>query len=139
MERVGLRKVTSYTELNAHWFAEPARGLTSARTAAEFPEPIDLAVTSPTALARQAVPVAAGGCWVFTLEEPLLAPRVPGESGDDVIARIAQALRGVSAYDASTPLVIFDSLDILGASVFVLDEEGLARAADRLEQILPLQ
>lgn len=110
----------------------------AARTAAEAPEPIDLAVTSPTALARQAVPVAVGGRWVLTVEEPLLAPRAPGESGDDVIARIAQALRGVSAYDASAPLVIFDSLDILGASVFVLDEHGLGRAADRLEALLPL-
>jgi hypothetical protein len=51
---------------------------------------------------------------------------------------VAQALRGVRAYDASAPLVIFDSLDILGASVFVLDEDGLAQAADRLEALLPL-
>jgi hypothetical protein len=110
----------------------------AARAAAEAPEPIDLVVTSPTALARQAVTVAVGGRWVFTVEEPLLAPRVPGESGDDVIARVAQALRGVSAYDASAPLVILDSLDILGASVLVLDEDGLARTADRLEALLPL-
>jgi hypothetical protein len=115
-----------------------ARAADSAeRTAAEAPEPIDLVVTSPTVLARQALPDAVGGRWVFTVEEPLLAPLVPGESGDDVIARVAQALRGVSAYDASAPLVIFDSLDILGASVFVLDEDGLARAADRLEALLP--
>lgn len=110
----------------------------AARAAAESPEPIDLVVTSPTALARQAVAVAVAGRWVFTVEEPLLAPRAPAESGADVIARVAQALRGVSAYDASTPLVIFDSLDILGASVFVLDEDGLARTADRLEALLPL-
>jgi hypothetical protein len=110
----------------------------AARTAAESPEPIDLVVTSPTALARQAVTVAVGGRWVFTVEEPLLAPRVPGESGGDVIARVAQALRGVRAYDSSATLVICDSLDILGASVFVLDEDGLARAADRLEALLPL-
>jgi hypothetical protein len=110
----------------------------AAGTAAEAPEPIDLVVVSPTALARQAVPVAVGGRWVFTVEEPLLALRVPAESGADVIARVAQALRGVSAYDANAPLVIFDSLDILGASVFVLDENGLARTADRLEALLPL-
>ena len=97
----------------------------AARIAAGAPEQIDLVVTSPTALARRAVTVAVGGRWVFTVEEPLLAPRVRGESGDDVIARAAQALRGVSAYDASAPLIIFDSLDILGASVFVLDEDGL--------------
>jgi hypothetical protein len=110
----------------------------AARIAAEAPEPIDLVVTSPTPLARQAVPVAVGDRWVFTVEEPLLVPRLPSESGGDVIARVAQALRGVRAYDASAPLVIFDSLDILGASVFVLDEDGLARAADTLEALLPL-
>ena len=109
----------------------------AARVAAESPEPIDLVVMSPTALARQAVSVVVEG-WVFTIEEPLLAPLVPGESGDDVIARVAQALRGVSVYDATAPLVIVDSLDILGASVFVLDEHGLARAVDRLESLLPL-
>jgi hypothetical protein len=110
----------------------------AARTAAEVPERIDLVVTSPTALARQAVPVAVGDRWVFTVEEPLLGPRVRGETGGDVIARVAQALRGVPAYDSSAPLVICDSLDILGASVFVLDEDGVARAADGLEALLPL-
>jgi hypothetical protein len=110
----------------------------AARAAAEAPEPIDFVVTSPTALARQAVPVAVGGRWVLTVEEPLLAPRVPAESGADVIARVAQALRSVRAYDSNALLVIFDSLDILGASVFVLDEDGLARTADRLEALLPL-
>ena len=110
----------------------------AARTAAEAPEPIDLVVTSPTALARQAAPVIVGGRWVFTVEEPLIAPRVPAETGEDVIARVAQALRGIPAYDASAPLVICDSLDILGASVFVLDEDGLVSMADRLEALLPL-
>jgi hypothetical protein len=109
-----------------------------ARSAAAGTEPIDLVITSPTEPARQAVQVAVGGRWVATIEEPLLAPRVPGETGDDVIARVAQALRGVGAYDASAPLVICDSLDILGASVFVLDEDGLERAANRLEALLPL-
>ncbi len=125
--------------INRRFLLASARAAESAaRTAAEAPEPIDLVVTSPTALARKAVPVAVGGRWVFTVDEPLFAPRAPGESGADVIARVAHALRGVSAYDASAPLVIFDSLDILGASVFVLDEDGLAQAADRLEALLPL-
>lgn len=110
----------------------------AARVAADAPEPIDLVVTSPTALAQHAVPVVVGDRWVFTVEEPLLAPRVPGETGDDVIARLVQALRGVRAYDASAPLVICDSLDILGASVFVLDEQGLERVAELLEALLPL-
>ena len=46
------------------------------RSAAELPEPIDLVVTSPTERARQAAASAVGDRWVFTLEEPLLAPRV---------------------------------------------------------------
>ncbi len=115
-----------------------ASAASAARVAADASEPIDLAVTSPTALARQAVAAAVGGRWVFTLEEPLLAPQVAGESGADVIARVAQALRGVRAYEANAPLVVFDTLDILGASVFVLDEHGLERAAARLDALLPL-
>ena len=63
---------------------------------------------------------------------------MPAESGADVITRVAQSLRGVRAYDSNAPLVICDSLDILDASVFVLDEDGLARTADTLEALLPL-
>ena len=39
-------------------------------------DPIDLVVTSPTDHARQAAAGAVGDRWVFTLEEPLLAPWV---------------------------------------------------------------
>ena len=56
------------------------------RSDAEPPHPIDLVVTSPTDRARQAAASAVGDRWVFTLEEPLLAPRVSGESGGDVLA-----------------------------------------------------
>jgi hypothetical protein len=84
------------------------------RSAAELPEPIDLVVTSPTELARQAAATAVGDRWVFTLEEPLLAPRASAES-----------------------VVMCDTLDLLGGSVFVLDEKGLTHVADALDQ-LPL-
>lgn len=107
------------------------------RTAAELPEPIDLVVTSPTELARQAAASVVGDRWVFTLEEPLLAPRASGESGGDVLARLAQALRGVRARRSSVSLVMCDTLDLLGGSTFVLDEKGLMHVADALDQ-LPL-
>jgi broad specificity phosphatase PhoE len=107
------------------------------RSAAELPEPIDLVVTSPTERARQAAASAVGDRWVSMLEEPLLAPRVAGESGADVLARFAQALRGVRACRSSVTLVMCDTLDLLGGSLFVLDEKGLMHVADSLEQ-LPL-
>jgi hypothetical protein len=107
------------------------------RAAAELPEPIDLVVTSPTELAQQAAARAVGDRWVFTLEEPLLAPRASGESGGDVLARFAQSLRGVRARESSVSLVMCDALDLLGASTFVLDESGLMHVADALDQ-LPL-
>jgi hypothetical protein len=110
----------------------------TARVAAEFPHPIDLVVRSPSALAREAAAIAVGGRWVFTVAEPLLAPRVPGESGGDVLGRLAQALRGLQAFEAKAPLVVLDGLDVLGAGVFVLDEEGVMRCADDLERLLPL-
>jgi hypothetical protein len=112
----------------------------AARAAAEAPDPIDLVVTSPTALAREAAAIAVGDRWVFTVDEPLLAPRAAGESGDDVVARLARALRGLHAFDARAraPLVVCDGLDILGASVFTLTESGVMRWADDLDRLLPV-
>ena len=107
------------------------------RAVAELPEPIDLVVTSPTELAQQAAASAVGNRRVFTLEEPLLAPRASGESGGDVLARFAQALRGVLARASSVSLVMCDTLDLLGGCTFVLDEKGLRHVADALDQ-LPL-
>ena len=104
-------------------------------SAAELPKPIDLVVTSPTERARQAVATTVGDRWVFTLEEPLLAPRVSGESGADVLGRFAQALRGVRASVSTVSLVMCDTLDLLSGSTFVLDEEGLMRLADALDQV----
>jgi hypothetical protein len=109
----------------------------AARVAAESPHPIDLVVRSPSPLAREAAAIAVGGRWVFTVDEPLLAPRGPAETGGRVIARLVTALRGLTAYDARAPLVVCDGLDLLGAGVFVLDEKGVARCADDLEQLLP--
>jgi hypothetical protein len=55
-----------------------------------------------------------------------------------VAARLARALHGVRAYDARSPLIVCDRLDVLGATTFVLDEAGLMRLADDLERALPL-
>jgi hypothetical protein len=103
--------------------------------AAELPEPIDLVVTSPTELARQAAASTVGERWALTLEEPPLAPRASGESGGDVLAHFAH--RGVRARESSVSLVMCDTLDLLGGSVFVLDEKGLMHVADAPDQ-LPL-
>ena len=105
------------------------------RTAAELAASIDLVVTSPTEFSQQAAARAVGNRWVFTLEEPLLARRALGESGGDLLARFAQALRGVLACEASVSLVMCDTLDLLGGSTFVLDEKGLMHVADSLDQL----
>ncbi|HEX6703084.1 MAG TPA: hypothetical protein VF101_20335 [Gaiellaceae bacterium] len=98
----------------------------------------DLCVVSPSPSARETAAVAVGGRWVFTVEEPLLAARVPAESGDDVLARFAQALRGARARDAESLLIVCDRLDILGANALLFDEAGLTRLADDLDRSLPL-
>jgi hypothetical protein len=98
----------------------------------------DLCVTSPTATARGAAAIACGGRAVPTIEEPLLAARVPAESGADVLGRLSRALRGTAAAEAETPLILCDGLEILGATAFVLDEVGLARLTDDLERLLPV-
>ena len=103
-----------------------------------LPVRIDVAVTSPTDLARETATYAVGGRWVFTVDEPLLTPRAAAESGADVLARLAQAMRGLAAYEARAPLVVLESLDVLGAGVFTMDEAGLMHCADDLERLLPL-
>jgi hypothetical protein len=101
------------------------------------PLEVDLAVISPSGAARETAGYAVGGRWVFTVEEPMLAARAFADSGSDVLARLAQAMRGLAAYDARAPLVVLDGLDVLGASAFTLDEAGLMRSADDLERALP--
>jgi hypothetical protein len=103
------------------------------------PFEVDLAVISPSDAARETARYAVGCRWVFTVEEPLFGARALAESGPDVLARLAQAMRGLSAFDARAPLVVLDGLDVLGASAFTLDEAGLMRSAGDLERLLPLQ
>jgi len=110
----------------------------AARAVSESPRSIDLVVVSPTAVAREAAAIALGGRCVYRVEEPLLAPRAPGESGRDVLVRLARVLRGLTAFEAEAPLVVLDALDVLAAGVFVLDEQAVAHAVDDLERLLPL-
>jgi broad specificity phosphatase PhoE len=98
---------------------------------------IDVAVISPSDRARETAGFAMGDRWVATLEEPLLASRAFAESGADVLARLAKAMRGIVAHDAQALLVVVDGLDVLGAAAFALDEAGALRAADDLERLLP--
>lgn len=108
----------------------------AARAVANSPEPPDLCLTSPSQEARDTAAFAFQGRWIFTLEEPLLAGRNEHEDGGDVLIRLAVALRSIAAYDANLPFVVVDKLDVLGATVFHLDELGLARLADDLERVV---
>lgn len=110
----------------------------AARAVAAAPEPVDLVVASPSTVAQETAGYALGGRFVPTVDEPLLAMRAPGEGEDDVLGRLAQALRTVCAYSGRAPLVVFEVLDILGAGVFWLDEAGITRLAEALERALPI-
>jgi hypothetical protein len=102
------------------------------------PLQIELAVVSPSALARKTAAYAVGDRWVFTVAEPLLAQRVSAENTWDVFARLARALRGLALYEVRTALVVLDGLDLLGANSFTLNGAGLMRSADDLERAVPL-
>jgi hypothetical protein len=97
----------------------------------------DLVIVASSPIARDQAAAAVGGRYVPTVEEPLLAG-VPDGSGEDALAQLAQALRAVQAYRARRPLVLWERVDVLGASSFVLDEDELGRLADDLERALPM-
>jgi hypothetical protein len=97
----------------------------------------DLVIVASSPVAHDQAAAAVSGRYVPTVEEPLLS-RVVGGGGDDAIVQLAQALRAVQAYRARRPLVLWERVDVLGASSFVLDEDGLGRLADNLERALPM-
>jgi broad specificity phosphatase PhoE len=119
--------------------ASAAAPAAAARAVATAPAVPDLCVVSPSSSARQTAVFAVRGRWIYTVEEPLLATRGDGEGGEDVLARLAQALRVVLAYDANLPLIVCDRMNILGATAVMFDEEGLSRLADDLDRALVLQ
>jgi hypothetical protein len=110
----------------------------AARAVTDAPTAPQMCVIGPSARARETAAFALNGRWAFVVEEPLLTVQVPAESGDDILARLARALRNIVASDAGSVLVVVDRLDILGAGAFALDEQGLMRCADDLERLLPL-
>jgi hypothetical protein len=109
----------------------------SERAASTAAEPIDLCVTSPSPTARAAA-AAKNGHWVFTVDEPLLAARERHESRADVMARYAQALRLIAAYDTRSALVVCDQLEMLGDPVVTMDESAPLLTAEEIEQALLL-
>ena len=109
----------------------------AARTIAEQGSLPDLILVPPSPAAHAQAAEAVGGRYVPIVEEPFLA-NVRGRDGEDALVQLAQALRAVQAYDARRPLVFWEAFDLLGASTFVLDEDGLGRIADDLERSLPL-
>jgi hypothetical protein len=119
--------------------ASAAAPAAAARAVATAPAVPDLCVVSPSSSARQTAVFAVRGRWIYTVEEPLLATRGDGGGGEDVLARLAQALRLVLAYDARLPLIVCDRMNILGATAVMFDEEGLSRLADDLDRALVLQ
>jgi hypothetical protein len=98
----------------------------------------DLVVISPSDAARETARYAIGDRWVFTIVEPLFAGQGFAENGADVVARFAEALRALPAFEARAPLVVLDGLDVLGSSVFTLNTARLMRSADDLERALPV-
>ena len=96
--------------------------------------PPDLCVTSPSAAARETAAFAAGGRYVRTIDEPLLARRADGESLDDLAARYAEALRVLHALTSRRTLVVVDELPPRYDGVLALDDAELLRCADRVEQ-----
>jgi hypothetical protein len=100
--------------------------------------PPDLCVTSPSSEARDAAAVAVAGAsqYVHTITEPLLAGRGPGESGADVAARYAEALRVLYALNTRAALVVLDD-PLAEGKPFVLDADALLERAESIERRLP--
>jgi hypothetical protein len=122
----------------SYLFVSAQQPTIAARIAGAAPEPIDLCVTSPSATARATAAAATNGRRVFTVDEPLLAARERHESIADVMARSAEALRAIAAYDTRSALVVCDELGVLGLPAVGLDEAGLLKTADHIERMLPL-
>jgi hypothetical protein len=122
----------------SYLFVSSQQPTISAGIAGAAPEPIDLCVTSPSPTARATAATATNGRWVFTVDEPLLAARERHETIADVMARYAEALRTIAAYDTRSALVVCDELGVLGLPAVGLDEAGLMKTADHIERMLPL-
>jgi hypothetical protein len=112
--------------------------VTAERAVAEWAEgPPDLCVTSPSQAAHDTANAACAKHDVPMLDEPLLAGRLPDESGADYASRTAEALRTLNAFDTRAALVVWDDLFTEGGRPVVFDGEGLLRRADSIERDTP--
>jgi broad specificity phosphatase PhoE len=113
---------------------EPAA---AAEAVAEWADgPPDVCVTSPSSRARETAAFASAGQYVHTITEPLLAGRGPAESGADVAARYAEALRTLYALNTRAALVVLDD-PLAEGKPFVLDGDRLLERAESIERRLP--
>ncbi len=113
--------------------SEPEAAAEAVRTA---PAPPDLCVTSPSAAAHATAAIAAGGHYLRTIDEPLLARRADGESAADLSARYAQALRVLHALASQRMLVVVDDLPLPPDPALELDDAELLRYAAQIEHDL---
>ena len=119
-------------------FVSAAEPLAAAEAAWSAPAPIDLCVTGPSKHAHDAARFACAGRPIQMIEEPLLATRFPDESGVDMTARRADALRALYALDTRSALVVWDEVAPPERGPLLVDEAGLVDTADFIEHHLPL-
>jgi hypothetical protein len=115
--------------------SEPEAAAQAVRAAPVRP---DVCVTSPSAEAHATAALAAAGHYMWMFDEPLLARRGDGESTADLAGRYAHALRVLHALDSRRTLVVVDDFPLDGRPTLELDDAGLLRYAQRIEQALPL-
>jgi broad specificity phosphatase PhoE len=121
----------------SYLFVSAGEPAAAAEAVAEWTDgPPDVCVTSPSARARETAAFASAGHYVDTITEPLLAGRGPAESGADVAARYAEALRNLYALKTRAALVVFDD-PLAEGKPFVLDGDALVERAESLERRLP--
>jgi hypothetical protein len=106
-------------------------------TVLRAPRAPDLCVRSPSPDAQRAAEAAFGGGYVRTIVEPLLTRRGDGESLGDFMARCAEALRTLYAFDTRTALVVFDELPAALGGALELEEHQLLEIADELDRAAP--
>jgi hypothetical protein len=122
---------------SSYLFVSSREPAAAAEAVAEWADgPPDVCVTSPSSRARETAAFACRGHYVDTITEPLLAGRGPAESGADVAARYAEALRTIYALNTRAALVVFDD-PLAEGKPFVLDAGALLERAESIERRLP--
>jgi hypothetical protein len=125
--------------MSSYLFASAAEPLDTAAAVRGWEDgPPDLCVISPSYAAEETAIFVSANHFVQIVEEPLLAGRGSTESADDFVARFAEALRTVLAYDGRAVLVVCDELPDEWAVPFVGSSHDVEARADLLERALPL-